>query len=69
MATNLDRLRSVQVSAAAKETALGTPQTVDCLIRWNSGVIPSQVVQTLNDQDHIGGTEEPSDAEVFAHHW
>jgi hypothetical protein len=66
MSTNLDRLRSVQVSALAKEAAFGTAETVDSLIRWNSGVIPAQQVQTINDQDHIGGTEEPTKAEVFA---
>lgn len=66
MATNLDRLRSIQVSALSKEAAFGTAEAVDSLLRLNLGVIPSAEVQTINDNDHIGGTEEPTEAEVYA---
>lgn len=66
MATNLDRLRSIQVSAGHKETAFGTPYAVDSLIRMNAGVLPFQQIQTINDSDHIGSSEEPTEAEVFA---
>jgi hypothetical protein len=66
MATNLERLRSIQVSALSRESAFDTHRAVDSLIRWSSGVIPSQEVHTINDNDLIGGTEEPTEAEVFA---
>lgn len=65
MATNLDRLRSIQVSAAAKESDYDTARAVDSMIRFNAGVMPNDEVQTVNDQDLIGGTEEASDAELL----
>ena len=66
MAIHLDRLRSIQLQTATKEAALGTPGTVDSLIRMNAGIIPHPLVQTINDQDHIGASEEPTEAEVIA---
>ena len=66
MATNLDRLRNVQVSFAAKETAYDTAQTVDSKVLVNAGVVPDDTVEVVNDTDLIGGTEEASASTLVA---
>ena len=62
----LDRNRAIQVSAAAKETAYDTAQTVDERILIETGAIPQELVQVIDDSDLIGGNEEAGDQEVFA---
>jgi hypothetical protein len=66
MATNLDRLRNVQFSTNSAESAYDTADAVDSKIRMNIGVVPNDQIQTINDQDLIGATEEPSDAELLS---
>ena len=66
MATNLDRLRTVMVSAATKETAYDTAAAVDSRILVNAGVIPNDTVEFQNNQDLIGGSEEASNATVIS---
>ena len=66
MATNLDRLRNVQVSAATAESPYDTAAAVDSRILVNAGVIPDDAVEVVNDLDLIGGTEEASDSELIA---
>ena len=58
MATNLDRLRNVQMSTNSKESAYDTADAVDSKILVNVGVVPDDVVEVINDLDLIGGTEE-----------
>ena len=65
MATNLDRLRNLQFGTNSKETAYDTADAVDSLIRMSGGVLPNEQVQTINNSDQIGGTEEASDAELL----
>ena len=62
----LDRVRAINVAAAAKESAYGTAATIDRLLRVNTGSIPNLAVQTINDQDKIGGEEEITDVDVIA---
>ena len=66
MATNLDRLRNVQMSTNSKESAYDTADAVDSKILVNAGVIPDDVVEVVNDQDLIGGTEEASASTLIA---
>lgn len=64
--TNLDRLRNVQFGTNSKESAYDTADAVDSKIRMNIGVIPNDAITTIDDQDLIGSTEEPSDTELIA---
>ena len=64
--TNLDRVRRILVSADSKETAYDTAAAVDCRILVSAGVQVDHEVDIITDQDKIGGTEEASDAEVYA---
>ena len=66
MATNLDRLRNVQFSTNSKEASYDAGDTVDSKVRMNIGSIPVDQVQTINNQDQIGATEEPDDAELLS---
>jgi len=68
MATNLDRIRNIIVSADSQESAYDTPEAVDSRILVNAGIIPDDVVESVTDQDLIGGTEEASDQATFANH-
>jgi hypothetical protein len=66
MATNLDRLRNIQVSADSKESTYDTAVAVDSKILINAGVIPDDQVEVVNDQDLIGGTEEAGSSTLIA---
>lgn len=66
MATNLDRTRKVYVSAQTAEATYDGGSTPDTLLKVDSGVIPQEAFQTVDDRDLIGGTEEPSDLIVVA---
>jgi hypothetical protein len=63
---NLNRIRKIMVSAAAKEASYGAGAAVDSLIRVDVENIPSPKHQIINDQDLLGGKEEPSDQEIIA---
>lgn len=63
---NLNRIRKIMVSAAAKEASYGAGAAVDALIRVDSENLPNPKHQIINDQDLLGGTEEPSDQEIIA---
>lgn len=62
----LARKTQLNVSLAAKEASYDAAAAIDQLLLSNLGAIPQEVVQTINDQDLTGGTEEASDQEVFA---
>ena len=62
----LTRNFAFQVASAAKETAYDTAGTVDNRININVGNIPQEQVQVIDDSDKVGGTEEATDAVVFA---
>ena len=66
MATNLDRLRNIQMSTNSKESAYDTADAVDSKILVNAGVIPDDNVEIVNDQDLIGGTEEAGSSTLVA---
>jgi len=56
----------IQVASAAKETAYDTAQTVDNRILVNLGSVPQESLQVISDADKVGGSEEATDAVVFA---
>ena len=61
MATNLNRLRKLYVSAATKESTYGTAVATDSQIKADAGVITNREVGVVNNNDTIGGTEEPTE--------
>ena len=62
------RSRTLQVSYAAKQTAIGTYATVDCDLRVTSQ--PGRLVYEMDDDGElIGGTEEKQDQEVSVYHY
>lgn len=63
---NLNRIRKIMVSAAAKEASYGAGAAVNSLIRVDSENLPTPKHQIINDQDLLGGTEEASDQEIIA---
>lgn len=66
MATNLDRLRNIQMSTNSAESAYDTADTVDSKILVNAGVIPDDSVEVIDNLDLIGGTEEPGNATLIS---
>lgn len=63
---NLNRIRKIMVSAAAKEASYGAGAAVNSLIRVDVENLPNPKHQLINDQDMLGGTEEPSNQEILA---
>ena len=61
MATNLNRLRKLYVSAATKESTYGTAIATDSQIKADAGVITNREVGVVNNNDTIGGTEEATE--------
>tara|TARA_R110000824_G_scaffold152470_1_gene323703 strand:+ start:23384 stop:24475 length:1092 start_codon:yes stop_codon:yes gene_type:complete len=56
----------LQVASAAKEAAYDTAAAIDQRINVNIGNIPQESVQVIDDSDKVGGSEEATDAVVFA---
>jgi hypothetical protein len=56
----------LQVASAAAESAYDTAATVDNRININVGDIPQESVQVVDDSDKVGGSEEATEAVVFA---
>lgn len=69
MAVNLNRLRKFYVSAATKEASYGTAAVVDSLIKLETAGSAELTPSIANDQDLLGGTEEPGDQEILARYW
>ena len=62
----LNRSRDILVSAALKETAYGTAQTVDSLIAAALATMPNPTPTIINDSDRLSASEEPTDQEIIA---
>jgi hypothetical protein len=63
----LNRLRKVFVNAVVDEPTFGTEQTSDlAYINFDNATIISPDVQTIDDTDHISGSEEAGEQELFA---
>ena len=62
----MNQTRIIQVSAAAKEDSFGTAAALDSRIRCESGNFPNPEHTTVNDQDLIGASLEPSDQILVA---
>ena len=62
----LSRKFAFNVSAAAKETAYDTAQTIDNKILVNLGTIPQENVEVIDDNDLTGGTEEATGQSVIS---
>jgi hypothetical protein len=62
----LARNFSFNVASAAAESAYDTAATIDNMIAVNVGSIPQEAVQVIADDDKTGGSEEATDAVVFA---
>ena len=62
----LTRERGIWVSAAAKETAFGTAQTLDSRIRVEAGNFINPAYETIDDGDLLGATQEASSQVLLA---
>ena len=61
MATNLNRIRKLYVSAASRESTYGTAIATDSMLKVDAGVITNREVGVVSNNDLVGGTEEPTD--------
>lgn len=68
MASSTGRSRKVMVSAASKQSAIGTAQSVDSLLRVSGepGEIP---IEVETDQELVGGSEEITSQDVSVRHY
>lgn len=61
MATNLNRIRKLYVSADSKESTYGTAVATDSMLKVDAGVITNREVGVVSNNDLVGGTEEPTE--------
>ena len=61
MATNLNRIRKLYVSAATAESTYGTAIATDSMLKVDAGVITNREVGVVSNNDLVGGTEEPTE--------
>jgi hypothetical protein len=61
VATNLNRIRKLYVSADSKESTYGTAVATDSMLKVDAGVITNREVGVVSNNDLVGGTEEPTE--------
>ena len=61
MATNLNRIRKLYVSAATAESTYGTAIATDSMLKVDAGVITNREVGVVSNNDLVGGTEEATE--------
>jgi hypothetical protein len=61
VATNLNRIRKLYVSAATAESTYGTAIATDSMLKVDAGVITNREVGVVSNNDLVGGTEEATE--------